>query len=88
MTFTDIAPGVHSIELVVTSLVSGETVTVKRSFEIGSDSTFCAVHLINDGAVMTTHKLRVEFGAVPMAKSYHCELDDQPGFDCKCLLCV
>ncbi|XP_064384002.1 uncharacterized protein LOC135332992 [Halichondria panicea] len=82
MTFTDVAPGAHTLELVVTSLVSEQTSTVKRSFEMGSQSNFCGLHLINDGAVVDTHKLRVEFGAVPMAKSYHCELDDQSGFDC------
>ena len=88
MTFTDVAPGAHTLELVVTSLVSEQTSTVKRSFEMGSQSNFCGLHLINDGAVVDTHKLRVEFGAVPMAKSYHCELDDQSGFDCKSIIIV
>ncbi len=87
MTFTDVVPGVHTLELLVTSLVSEQTATVKRSFEIGSQSSFCGLHLINDGAVADTHKLRVEFGAVPMANSYHCQLDDQSGFDCKLVCC-
>ncbi len=83
MLFPDVSAGVHSLVLVATSLRSEEVnVIVQRVFETSSDPAFCAVHLINDGAVIVTHKLWVEFGAVPLTKSYHCVLDDGPGFEC------
>ena len=84
MDFTNVSPGSHTLEVIATSLLSEERAYVERFFEIGSSPTFCGIHLINDGFVVNTHNVKVEFAALPTAESYQCELDGQPGCNCVC----
>ena len=63
-----------------------ERAIVRRRLEISSDPSFCTIHLINRGAMVSRDIATVEFAGTGLAKSFSCKLDTKPPFACK-LIC-
>ena len=60
-----------------------DRIVVRRRFEISADSSFCTVHLINDGITVGENRTTVEFTGTGIAESFLCQLDREAAFLCE-----
>ena len=85
VSFTDLDPGHYVLQVTATNSREDRAIE-RRRLEISSDPSFCTIHLINRGAMVSRDVATVEFAGTGLAKSFSCKLDTKPPFTCK-LIC-
>ena len=82
VSFTDLDPGQYVLQVTATNSREDRAIE-RRRLEISSDPSFCTIHLINRGAVVSGDIATVEFAGTGLANSFSCKLDTKPPFACK-----
>ncbi len=84
MEIRDLPFGFHTLHIRASN--GRHEVMVEREFVLSEDPGYCGVHLVNDGLVVSGSSFSVQFKGVPTSElPYHCKLDNNPKFDCKCV---
>ena len=81
-TFADLASGVYRVRIVTTAPNATRSV-FRRRVVIPRDPNFCAVNLINDGAVVRGNTLTVHFRGVGPVTGFECILDRRTRSPCE-----